>query len=116
MVFLIYQINRPFGSGVYSATTGIILNNQMDSFMTFLNNDTDGDMWKFRAQTNDIGIGYSAYLTKPEPFKRPLSSISPAILLQDGNVYLVVAGSGGSVTGQAMITSVIEVIWWKLME
>ena len=41
-----------------------------------------------------------------EPYKRPLSSMSPAIVLKDGQVYLVLGSPGGS----RIITTVMQVI------
>jgi len=45
-----------------------------------------------------------------EPGKRPLSALTPTILLNDGNLYLAIASSSGSVTGQAAITAVVHTI------
>ncbi|TDG43661.1 hypothetical protein AWZ03_009904 [Drosophila navojoa] len=75
-------INGPFGAKVRSRQTGIILNNEMDNFSK-------------RGLNNAFNIPASPanYL---KPGKRPMSSICPSIVLDDGgNVALVVGGAGG---------------------
>lgn len=93
-VALTSSLNGPFGSCVYSNSTGILLNNQMGSFNIL----PPTNVTLFRNLGNKI-----------EPGKRPISSISCTILLRDGNVQLAVASSGGSFSGQTMVTSVVQV-------
>mmetsp|Transcript_4486 Transcript_4486/g.16090 ORF Transcript_4486/g.16090 Transcript_4486/m.16090 type:complete len:322 (+) Transcript_4486:1257-2222(+) len=75
-------INTEFGSKVRSPNTGIILNNEMDDF-------------SLPGQSNTYGIPPSEanYI---QPFKRPLSSMSPTIVLDSQErIVAVVGGSGG---------------------
>ncbi|XP_072164276.1 glutathione hydrolase 1 proenzyme-like [Diadema setosum] len=83
-------INNGFGSKFMSPTTGVILNNQMDSFSTPGTPNSDGIA---PSEPNFI-----------EPGKRPMSSMSPTILLDDrsGDVRLVLGASGSS----RMVTSI----------
>lgn len=61
-------VNYPFGGGVLSPSTGIILNNEMDDFSTPTEVPTDGLP---PAPANFI-----------RPNKRPLSSMTPIIILK----------------------------------
>ncbi len=61
------SINYPFGSGVTSENTGIVLNNEMDDFSI---KPGEPNAWGL--------IGGEA--NKVEPGKRPLSSMSPSIV------------------------------------
>ena len=72
-----------FGSLYRSNLTGIIYNNQMADF-DIPNNDTEID-----------GV-YPSEVNFPQPGKRPISSMSPAILTNDtGDVQLIIGASGG---------------------
>ncbi|KAF6149743.1 hypothetical protein GIB67_017476 [Kingdonia uniflora] len=74
-------VNYVFGAGVLSPSTGIVLNNKMDDFSTPTENTAD----KLPpAQANFI-----------EPNKRPLSSMTPIIVLKDNQLAGVIGGSGG---------------------
>ncbi|CAA2999791.1 gamma-glutamyltranspeptidase 3 [Olea europaea subsp. europaea] len=74
-------VNYPFGGGVLSPSTGIVLNNEMDDFST----PTEISPDKLPpAPTNFI-----------KPNKRPLSSMTPIIVLKDNQLAGVIGGSGG---------------------
>ncbi|CAI9759046.1 unnamed protein product [Fraxinus pennsylvanica] len=74
-------VNYPFGGGVLSPSTGIVLNNEMDDFST----PTEISPDKLPpAPTNFI-----------RPNKRPLSSMNPIIVLKDNQLAGVIGGSGG---------------------
>ena len=88
-----YTINFSYGSGLVAEGTGILLNNEMDDFSAK------------PGVPNAYGlIGGDANAV--EPGKRPLSSMSPAIVLKDGDVFLVTGSPGGS----RIITTVLQVI------
>ncbi|XP_022893272.1 glutathione hydrolase 3-like isoform X2 [Olea europaea var. sylvestris] len=74
-------VNYPFGGGVLSPSTGIVLNNEMDDFST--PTETSPDRLP-PAPTNFI-----------RPNKRPLSSMTPIIVLKDNQLAGVIGGSGG---------------------
>ena len=75
-------INLSYGSLVVVPGFGFALNNEMDDFTTI-----PGEANAFGLQQSDRNL--------PEPGKRPLSSMSPTILLDDGRVVLVAGASGG---------------------
>ena len=73
--------------------TGVLLNNELDDFTAA------------PGASNVFGlVGYEANL--PGPGKRPLSSMSPTIVLKDGKVVLVTGSPGGS----RIISTVLQVI------
>lgn len=75
-------INTTFGAKRTIPGTGIMLNNQMDDFVTDL------------AAANTYGLtGSKANLVAPH--KRPLSSMAPTIVLQGPHVVMLVAAAGG---------------------
>ncbi len=91
-VALTATVNTAFGSKVVVPGTGILLNNQMDDF------STPGAANAFHL------IGSKA--NAPEPGKRPLSSMSPTIVLKDGQPILTVGAAGGP----KIITQVVLLI------
>ncbi|MCL7023742.1 hypothetical protein MKW94_011484 [Papaver nudicaule] len=74
-------VNSYFGAGVLSPSTGIVLNNEMNDFSV----PTEISEFKLPpAPSNFI-----------EPNKRPLSSMTPIIILKDNQLAGVIGGSGG---------------------
>ena len=92
-VSITQTVNTGFGSGMIIAGTGIILNNEMDDFSVQ------------PGVPNIYGlIGAEANAIAPQ--KRPLSSMSPTIVLKDGNLFMVIGSPGGP----RIITTVLQVI------
>jgi gamma-glutamyltranspeptidase / glutathione hydrolase len=88
-----YTINFSYGTGLVADGTGILLNNQLDDFSAK------------PGVPNAYGlIGGEANAV--EPNKRPLSSMSPTIVLRDGAPVLVTGTPGGS----RIITTTLQVI------
>lgn len=83
-------INTPFGSGVIVPGTGFFLNNEMDDFVT----------WP--GHPNYFGLVGNA-ANEIAPAKRPLSSMSPTILVKNNQPYIII----GSMGGPRIITSVV---------
>ncbi|KAI3451101.1 hypothetical protein Pfo_007766 [Paulownia fortunei] len=75
-------INAYFGSKFLSSSTGIILNNEMDDF-------------SIPANTSE-SVPPPAPANFIYPGKRPLSSMTPTIILKGGQLKAVVGASGGS--------------------
>jgi gamma-glutamyltranspeptidase / glutathione hydrolase len=88
-----YTLNFPYGVGLVAEGTGVLLNNELDDFTAAV------------GASNAFGlVGYEANL--PGPGKRPLSSMSPTIVMKDGKPVLVTGSPGGS----RIISTVLQVI------
>ena len=84
MITVTQTINFFFGSGVVVDGTGIIMNDEMDDFVT----------------TNP------KHANAPAPGKRPLSSMTPTIVLKDGKPFMTLGSPGGP----RIITTVAQII------
>jgi len=80
---LTYTINGYFGAGVIAGDTGFFLNDEMDDFT--VKTGVPNLFGLVQGTKNAI-----------QPGKRPLSSMSPTIVLRDGKVGLVAGSPGGS--------------------
>jgi gamma-glutamyltranspeptidase/glutathione hydrolase len=88
-----YTLNFSYGVGLVADGTGVLLNNELDDFTAA------------PGAANAYGlVGFEANL--PGPGKRPLSSMSPTIVLKDGRPVLVTGSPGGS----RIISTVLQVI------
>src|SRR5207344_2056268 len=88
-----YTLNLAFGSGYTVDGAGFFLNNEMDDFSSK------------PGAPNAYGlIGDEANAV--EPGKRPLSSMTPTIVLKDGSPFLITGSPGGS----RIISAVLQVI------
>lgn len=94
-VALTSTVNTYFGSKVVSPSTGILFNNQMDDF-------------SIPGASNYFGLAPSPY-NYPAPFKRPLSSMSPSIVLEGAAPHKVRL-TGGASGGPKIITATLQVI------
>lgn len=80
-VAMTISVNLAFGSGVVVPGTGVLLNDTMDDFFA-------GGANAFGLVGNDKNA--------PLPRKRPLSSMTPTIVLDDKGPYAVLGSRGGS--------------------
>lgn len=88
-----YTINFSYGSGMVADGTGVLMNNEMDDFAAK------------PGVPNAYGlIGGDANAV--EPGKRPLSSMTPTLVMKDGEVFMVTGSPGGS----RIITTTLQVI------
>jgi gamma-glutamyltranspeptidase/glutathione hydrolase len=88
-----YTLNFSYGVGLVAEGTGVLLNNELDDFTAA------------PGASNAYGlVGFEANL--PGPGKRPLSSMTPTIVLKNGNPVLVTGSPGGS----RIISTVLQVI------
>jgi gamma-glutamyltranspeptidase/glutathione hydrolase len=88
-----YTLNFSYGVGLVADGTGVLLNNELDDFTAA------------PGASNAYGlVGFEANL--PGPGKRPLSSMSPTIVLKGGKPVLVTGSPGGS----RIISTVLQVI------
>lgn len=88
-----YTLNGSFGAGVVVDGGGFLLNDEMDDF----------DITP--AATNPSG-GTADGLNTIAPGRRPVSSMTPTLLLKDGKVALVIGTPGGS----RIFTSIFQVM------
>jgi gamma-glutamyltranspeptidase / glutathione hydrolase len=92
-----YTLNYPYGVGLVADGTGVLLNDELDDFTAAL------------GASNAFGlVGFEANL--PAPGKRPLSSMTPTIVLKDGKPVLVTGSPGGSRIISAVLQVVIDVL------
>jgi gamma-glutamyltranspeptidase/glutathione hydrolase len=93
-----YTINDLYGSRVTAKGTGVLLNDEMDDFAA-------------RPGTPNLFGLVQGERNKVEPGKRPLSSMTPTIVLRkDGSVWFAVGARGGPRIISAVMQTVINVI------
>lgn len=88
-----YTLNFSYGTGITVPGTGILLNNEMDDFSAK------------PGVPNAYGL-IGGEFNAIEPEKRMLSSMTPTIVLKDGEPFLVTGSPGGS----RIITTVLQMI------
>jgi len=88
-----YTLNFSYGSGLVAKGTGILLNNEMDDFSA--KPGTPNGYGLVGGEANAV-----------EGNKRPLSSMSPTIVMKDGKPFIVTGSPGGS----RIITTTMQVI------
>jgi gamma-glutamyltranspeptidase/glutathione hydrolase len=88
-----YTLNGSFGSGVTAHGTGILLNNEMDDFSS--KPGAPNMYGLLQSDRNAIA-----------PKKRPLSSMTPTIVLENGKPILALGSPGGP----TIINSVLQVM------
>jgi gamma-glutamyltranspeptidase/glutathione hydrolase len=92
-----YTLNFSYGVGLVADGTGVLLNNELDDFTSK------------PGTANAFGlVGYNANL--PAPGKRPLSSMTPTIVLKDGKPFLITGSPGGSRIISAVLQVIVNVI------
>ena len=82
VVSLTTTVNGPFGSSIVAGDTGIVLNNELDDFTS-----------------SDEGAAFGMKdggPNKPRARARPVSSMTPAIVVEGGVPILALGGSGGT--------------------
>lgn len=86
-------LNLSYGSGIVVQRAGFLLNNEMDDFSAK------------PGEPNAYGL-LGAEANAIQPGKRMLSSMSPTIVLKDGDPVLIAGSPGGS----TIITTVMQII------
>ncbi|WP_413740548.1 gamma-glutamyltransferase [Sodalis sp. RH14] len=92
-VAVTYTLNTYFGSGIMAGDSGILLNNEMDDFSA--KPGVPNMYGLVGGDANAVQAG-----------KRPLSSMSPTIVVKDGKTWLVTGSPGGS----RIITTVLQML------
>lgn len=92
-VSLTFTVNLSFGAGIVTPGTGIVLNNEMDDFAAAP--DVPNAFGLVGGDANAIAPG-----------KTPLSSMTPTIVTEQGQLRLVTGSPGGS----TIITTVLQIV------
>jgi gamma-glutamyltranspeptidase/glutathione hydrolase len=96
-----YTLNNWYGSGVTAEGAGFLLNDEMDDFAS-----KPG-----APNTNGIVQGEANAIA---PKKRPLSSMTPTIVLQDGKLRLVLGSPGGGTIINTVLQVLLNVVAFKM--
>ncbi|MCI0485307.1 MAG: gamma-glutamyltransferase [Blastocatellia bacterium] len=96
-----YTLNGGYGSGVTARGTGVLLNNEMDDF------------------TSKPGVPNAYGLLQSEnnaiaPRKRPLSAMTPTIVLKDGKVYFAIGSPGGPTIINTVLQVIVNIIDFEM--
>ena len=93
VVSVTYTLNTNFGSGIVASGTGILLNNEMDDFSA--KPGVANAYGLVGGDANAVG-----------PMKRPLSSMSPTLVLKGGKPWIATGSPGGA----RIITTTLQVL------
>jgi gamma-glutamyltranspeptidase/glutathione hydrolase len=96
-----YTLNGGYGSGVTIPGTGILMNNEMDDFSA--RPGTPNKYGLIQGEANAIAPG-----------KRPLSAMTPTIVLRDGKLFLVLGSPGGPTIINTVLQTLLNVIDYHL--
>jgi gamma-glutamyltranspeptidase/glutathione hydrolase len=94
------SVNTRFGSKILVPKTGIVLNNEMDDFAIH----PSGNVYGL--------VGNAANSLQPK--KRPLSSMTPTIILQGDRPELIVGGAGGPRIISATLQTILNVLDFQM--
>ena len=94
-------VNTRFGSKLLVPKAGIVLNNQIDDFA--IHGETGNVYGLIGNQANSL-----------QPNKRPLSSMSPTIILNNGRPEIVVGAAGGPRIINATLQTILNIIEFKM--
>jgi gamma-glutamyltranspeptidase/glutathione hydrolase len=92
-VAVTYTLNNGYGSGVTVPGLGFLLNDEMDDFAS--KPGTENLFHLIQGESNAI-----------QPGKRPVSSMTPTIVVRDGKLFLMLGAPGGS----RIINGVLQVL------
>jgi gamma-glutamyltranspeptidase/glutathione hydrolase len=96
-----YTLNGGYGSGVTVEGAGFLLNNQMDDFAA---KPGEPNMYGLvQGEANAIA-----------PRKRPLSSMTPTIVVEQGKVRLVLGSPGGGTIINTVLEVLLNVLVFKM--
>ena len=97
-VALTQTVNLLFGSGMTAEGTGIVLNDEMDDFAVAPN------------QPTAFGLVDTTGANAVAPAKRPLSSMTPTVVLRDGRPFMVSGSPGGPRIISTTLLTLVNVI------
>jgi gamma-glutamyltranspeptidase/glutathione hydrolase len=96
-VAVTYTLNGGYGNGITVPGLGFLLNNEMDDFAS--KPGTANMFGLVQGEVNAIAPG-----------KRPLSSMTPTIVLKDGKLFMTAGAPGGSRITTAVAQVILNVI------
>jgi gamma-glutamyltranspeptidase/glutathione hydrolase len=96
-VAVTYTLNGGYGNGITVPGLGFLLNNEMDDFASK------------PGSPNMFGL-VQGEVNAIQPGKRPLSSMSPTLLLKDGKLFMTVGAPGGSRIPTAVMQVILNVV------
>jgi len=96
-----YTLNGGYGSGVTIPGTGILMNNEMDDFSS--KPGFPNAYGLIHGEANAIA-----------PAKRPLSAMTPTIVVRDGKLFMVLGSPGGPTIINTVLQTLINVIDFKM--
>ncbi|MCC6900388.1 MAG: gamma-glutamyltransferase [Polyangiaceae bacterium] len=96
VVTLTTTVNRAFGTKLTGSASGVVLNDELDDFTK-------------RTDVEPLGMKQSP--NRPRPGARPVSSMTPTLVVKDGEVVLALGGSGGT----AIATNVTQLLLGRLV-
>ena len=92
-----FTLNRIYGSGITVPGLGFLLNNNMDNFATR------------PGEPNQYGL-VQYEINAIEPGKRPVSSMTPAMVFRNGQLQLVTGTPGGPTIPTAVLQVILNVL------
>jgi len=96
-VAVTYTINYLFGIRQIAGDTGFFLNDEMD------------DLTGKPGEANGAGL-VQGVVNQVEPGKRPLSSMTPTIVLRDGKPFLITGSPGSATIISTTMESIVNVV------
>ena len=96
-VAVTYTLNGGYGNGITVPGLGFLLNNEMDDFAS--KPGTPNMFGLVQGEANAIAPG-----------KRPLSSMTPTIVLKDGTLFMTAGAPGGSRISTAVLQVILNVL------
>jgi len=100
-VAVTYTLNGGYGNGITVPGLGFLLNNEMDDFAS--KPGTPNMFGLVQGEANAI-----------QPGKRPLSSMTPTIVLKDGKLFMTAGAPGGSRIPTAVLQVILNVIDFRM--
>ena len=92
-----YTLNFFFGNGKIAGDTGFFLNDEMDDFTAK------------PGVPNGYGL-VQGKVNQVEPGKRPLSSMTPTIVLKNGKLFMVTGSPGGATIISTVLESILNTV------
>lgn len=96
-VAVTYTLNGGFGNGITVPGLGFLLNNEMDDFSA--KPGSPNMFGLVQGEANAI-----------QPGKRPLSSMTPTIVLKEGKLFMTAGAPGGSRISTAVLQVILNVV------